>query len=392
MLQEGSHGQLADPDRKSVQIIKQSGEALLELVDDILDFSKAEAGKREVTTEPVTLAPFLRDVEMTTGLLVTHKGLDFRVEVEKDVPQIIFTDHQALYQVIRNLLSNAAKFTRTGQVELRVATEFPDWLTPESVAEKWVAISVCDTGPGVHPERQEAIFEPFCQEDGTISREYGGTGLGLSISRQLAELMGGKLMLESQLGIGSTFTLFLPPKTPVGEVAAPSPIFTVRSVASTPAKPIISQLPQSSEQAVADGDRPSEMNPEILAKRRILVVDDDMRSLYTLAGILESAGATVLTAASGKDALQKVARESDLDMVIMDLGMPGMTGLEAIERLRAQARAQDLPILCMAGSEERRQCQNCETCPASGHITKPFRQKDLAQSVENLMPGKVTVS
>jgi len=389
MMVEDPDNGFSEGDRNSAQIINQSGKALLELVNDILDLAKAEAGRTELIPEQVDLESFLQDLEGATGLLVKHKGLEFRVEVEQDAPPVFVTDRQALSQIIRNLVSNAAKFTQEGRVALKVAVESPEWLAPEGAAGRWLAISVSDTGPGIAPERQEAVFEPFCQEDGTTSREFGGTGLGLSISRQLAELMGGRLVLDSRPGEGCTFTLYLPPNLPDRSTGETLPNRKPRAAVAVPGDGEPENVRRNRELAVIEEENPVDLDPERLAGRRILVTDDDMRCLYTISGILESVGAEVLTAVSGQDALDKLEQNPDVDLVLMDLGMPDMNGLETLGNIRGRISWNDLPVLCMAGQDPASRCRNCRTCLAAGSLTKPFPRQGLIEIIERSLPEKV---
>jgi two-component system chemotaxis sensor kinase CheA len=188
-------------------IIHSSGQELLRLIDDILDLSKVEAGRMEVLNEEVIISEIIYVMQHSFRHIAEQKGLEFTIQEEPDLPSLIHTDALRLQQILRNLLSNAFKFTAQGGVILKVWKHDPGIDGP---AGEWVAFSVKDTGIGVPEMMQEPIFEAFQQADGSISRQYGGTGLGLSISRALTELLGGHLELSSTAGEGSTFTLYLP--------------------------------------------------------------------------------------------------------------------------------------------------------------------------------------
>src|SRR5205823_4859589 len=186
---------------------------LLTLINDILDLSKIESGTVVVDVGELRFPEFLDYVERTFRHVAEAKGVGFAIEVSRDVPRSIFTDSTRFQQVIKNLLSNAFKFTEKWSVTLRVETAREGWSAQvESLnrARSVLAISVSDTGIGIPPEKQQIIFEAFQQADGSTSRKYGGTGLGLAISREIARLLGGEIRLASALGQGSTFTLFLP--------------------------------------------------------------------------------------------------------------------------------------------------------------------------------------
>jgi signal transduction histidine kinase len=183
------------------QTIESAGNDLLLLINDILDISKIEAGRLELSPDRVRIARLLRKLDEHFQPIAAQKGLRFRTELAEDAPPDLTTDPQRLEQILKNLLSNAVKFTERGEVVLRVQPAGQDGA---------VAFSVQDTGIGIAPEQQQAIFEAFRQADGTISRKYGGTGLGLSISRELVRLLGGEILVESEPDRGSTFTVLLP--------------------------------------------------------------------------------------------------------------------------------------------------------------------------------------
>ncbi|NOU93601.1 sensor histidine kinase [Paenibacillus sp. LMG 31456] len=188
-------------------IIHSSGQELLRLIDDILDLSKVEAGRMEILNEEVIISEITYVMEYSFRHIAEQKGLEFAIQEEPELPSLIHTDALRLQQILRNLLSNAFKFTAHGSVILRVWKPEP---RDEGLSGEWVAFSVSDTGIGIPEKMQEPIFEAFQQADGSISRQYGGTGLGLSISRALTGLLGGRLKLSSTAGKGSTFTLYLP--------------------------------------------------------------------------------------------------------------------------------------------------------------------------------------
>jgi signal transduction histidine kinase len=200
-------------------VIHWAGSDLLQLINDILDLSKVEAGRMDVTPERFTLRALLEDVRATFQPLTAEKGLTFAVEPAPEAPGELFTDRQRLRQVLGNLLSNAVKFTPRGQVLLRVAPSGE--VAPDG--SSMVAFSVTDTGIGIAPENLDAIFGAFQQGDGTLSRRYGGTGLGLSIAREVGALLGGDITAESALGQGSTFTLHVPGSLPGAAEAVATP-------------------------------------------------------------------------------------------------------------------------------------------------------------------------
>ncbi|MFJ1455499.1 HAMP domain-containing protein [Nocardia sp. N2S4-5] len=231
------------------RVIQSAGKDLQQLIDDILDLSKVEAGKMDVRTELIPLRQLLGYVQTTFRPLTSQKGLTFEIDVAPEVPTHLDTDEQRLRQVLRNLLSNAVKFTEQGEIRLRV-----------SRYDDQVAFSVCDTGIGIAEQNLETIFAAFQQADGTTSRRYGGTGLGLSISRQVANLLGGEIRAESRLGVGSTFTLFLPirpqPETPSESKARPKAVTRAVLVLEDPAERSLTRLVSGVVDELADTTGP----------------------------------------------------------------------------------------------------------------------------------------
>ena len=239
LLRDNPDANLTDKQLEFAGTIHSAGTDLLELINDILDLSKVEAGKMELNPADVPLTELRDFAERTFRPLAEQKGLEFAVEVADDVPASIFTDEQRLEQVLKNLLSNAVKFTDAGRVSLAIGRA-PEALrfasTTLSDAAEVFAFSVADTGIGIDRDKLRLIFEAFQQADGTTSRRYGGTGLGLSISREIARLLGGEIRVQSEAGRGSTFTLFLPGATSSssGTGRTPVPARRGRSRRSSP--------------------------------------------------------------------------------------------------------------------------------------------------------------
>ncbi|MFG3113077.1 HAMP domain-containing protein, partial [Streptomyces sp. NPDC048197] len=231
LLADNPEGRLSAQEVEFAVTIHRAGSDLLQLINDILDLSKIEAGRMDVHPKPLPLIKLLDYVRATFRPLTVDRGLAFDVKVADDVPEELFSDEQRLQQILRNLLSNAVKFTSTGGVELLVARVSGRHFEEESLrtADDVVAFSVKDTGIGIPPEKLGGIFEAFQQSEGTTNRKYGGTGLGLSISRDMAALLGGRITAESEPDVGSTFTLYVParytaPLPPLGPAASPRPV------------------------------------------------------------------------------------------------------------------------------------------------------------------------
>ncbi|KOV85362.1 HAMP domain-containing protein [Nocardia sp. NRRL S-836] len=313
-------------------IIHSAGSDLLQLINDILDLSKVEAGKMDISPEPVSLRRLLDYVEVTFRPLTTQKGLNFQITTAPGTPEQLITDDTRLQQVLRNLLSNAVKFTETGGVELRIELADPDQL-PHAVREHGPAIAfrVSDTGIGIADHQLESIFGAFQQADGTTSRKYGGTGLGLSISREIAYLLGGSITADSTLGEGSSFTLYLP----VHRADYREPVTDAHSQAA----------PTSVEVAppATHGHR-----------RRLLVVEERPQGLLSL--VAQSAvtdlsasndprgTAEVVTAVGEQEAAAALATEP-YHCVVLELDLPDDAALRFLDALDGDPAASTTPVL-----------------------------------------------
>ncbi len=308
VLAQNTAGNLTAKQVEFARVIHSAGTDLQQLIDDILDLTKVEAGKMDVHVEEVRLAELLEYVRSTFLPLTAEKGLEFEVVVEPDVPETLVTDEHRLRQVLRNLLSNAVKFTETGRVELRVRrVDGP---------EPRVAMSVVDTGIGIAPENLETIFGAFQQADGTTSRRYGGTGLGLSISRQVANLLGGEVTAHSETGRGSTFTLEVPVARPV--------------------------QPSGPER------RP---RPEADAERSVLVVvapDNRLLTMLIRQFAADASGGDdrvrVDVATTPDEAVDRLSARA-YRCLVLDASMPGTTALTMLQRLGEDPERFDLPVL-----------------------------------------------
>ncbi|KUN27930.1 MULTISPECIES: HAMP domain-containing protein [Streptomyces] len=326
-------------------IIHSAGSDLLQLINDILDLSKVEAGKMDVSPERVPLRQLIDYVEATFRPMTSQKSLDFTVTTAPGAPADLLTDDSRLRQILRNLLSNAVKFTEQGGVELRVEPVGDDEV-PAGVVRGGavVAFRVKDTGIGIPEQQLETIFGAFQQADGTTSRKYGGTGLGLSITREIAHLLGGAVTVDSTPGRGSTFTLFLP-------VARPDFDELLRNGRS---------VLKTGQEAVDEPDGPVQQRPPVLARRerprRLLVVEERPRGLLTLVaesvvrdletGRTDGDGTPVdiITAVGAQEAAGALAAEP-CHCVVVDLGVPDGESARFLEALRADSALTGVPVL-----------------------------------------------
>jgi two-component system chemotaxis sensor kinase CheA len=378
MLVENKEGNLTMKQVEFASTIRSSGNDLLSLINDILDLSKIESGKMDVHYSEVVLEEIQTYAERHFLPIARHKGIEFIITVDKDLPLIMFTDEQRLQQILKNLLSNAFKFTEQGSVELHIRktdiTSFP-YHSPK-YAEWGVIISVNDTGIGISSDKQESIFDAFQQADGTTSRRYGGTGLGLSICRELAQLLGGFIEVQSSQGQGSTFTLYLPcySKNLTNEWVIMEQEAAVTSEPSN-------LIPYTSQQqAIPRHEENEERLPhvkEVLEGKKILVIDDDMRNVFALSTALESLKMNVVFAENGKEGLEVLQDHSDIDLILMDIMMPEMDGYEAMQKIRHIPDYHLLPIIALTAKAMKDDRQRCIDAGASDYISKPVNLDQL---------------
>ncbi|WP_161988969.1 PAS domain S-box protein [Sphingomonas glacialis] len=339
--------ELTDEQRDTVQIIADSGKAMMQLLNDILDISKIEAGQMRCNEEAIDLPDALKSCIKLMDALARRKSIVLGIEIAADLPEWVITDGLRLRQIVLNLLGNALKFTDVGSVTLRASRQAdPD-------GER-IEIEVADTGPGIAEDRHRAIFEQFVQADTSVARQYGGTGLGLAISRQLARLIGGTLELSSMLGKGTSFYLRLP----VREASRP---------ASVPG---------------ADDTAPRRRRWTKGLAARVLVADDhDVNQMLSHA-MLERLGYRVDIAEDGAEAIECVeaamASGDPYGIVLMDIQMPVLDGLEASRRIRSSGiTARQLPILALTANAGTDDIAASVEAGMEGHLVKPIRMADL---------------
>jgi len=353
-----------------IKAICASGNDLLKLINDILDLSKIESGKMETVQDEVDLGVLGETLRRQFQPVAAQKDLDFHIEFRDDVTRhAVYTDGQKLLQILKNLLSNAFKFTERGSVTLlfRSAGEAEAEAVGYGNGDNVLAVSVSDTGVGIPEDKRRMVFEAFRQADGTTSRRYGGTGLGLSISREMASLLGGNILLESEEGRGSTFTLLIPRQEPAASLRQ---AYSAASAAAE-TEPAAGPVP-----AVEPAGRPERIEP--LEGRKIMLVDDDMRNIFALTGVLESFGAKVVFAENGQEGIDKLEQHPDTDLILMDIMMPKMDGFEAIRTIRASdAPYRDIPIIALTAKAMKNDREKCIEAGASDYISKPVQFEQL---------------
>ena len=378
LLSENKEGTLSPKQVEFARTIYASGTDLLTLINDILDLSKVEAGKMEVERRDVAVADVRDMIQRTFTASAEDKGLAFSIHVSPDAQNELWTDRQRLEQILKNLVSNAIKFTEHGEVTLDIRGARPDENAATSAvanagADGVIAFAVRDTGIGIPLDKQQLIFEEFQQVNGTTSREYGGTGLGLSISRSIARLLGGEITLESKPGRGSTFTLYLPIRTPAVEPAREAPPVPPSEEPSNVAAGTEPARTPALEQAPArtDSEAGGPRTDPALAGKHILIVDDDVRNIFSLTSVLEDAGMQVSFAENGRDALTLLDSRPGIDLVLLDVMMPGMDGYETTRTIRQRAEFAELPIVTLTAKAMKGDREKSIEAGASDYIPKP---------------------
>ena len=367
-------------------VIHSSGKDLLDLINDILDLSKVEAGRMEIDIEEMNLEDLQEFTIRTFSPITNNKGIRLVTEMEKNLPEYIMTDSQRVLQILKNLMSNAIKFTEKGTVTLKVfrpdrSTHFTN---PELTSENSIAIQVTDTGIGIADEKAKVIFEAFQQADGTISRKFGGTGLGLTISRNLARILGGEIQLMSREYEGSAFTLYLPlnldEKTPAETVY---PVRKSTLTAASTAERIQTGINTGKEFAGLSGQgderhpAPSFLPDSIFENKKILICDDDMRNVFVLSKILEEKKVQILVGKNGREGIEKLQANPDTNLVLMDIMMPEIDGYTAMREIRKDARFQQLPIIALTAKAMKGDREKCIEAGASDYLSKPVQTEKL---------------
>jgi len=364
LLADNPQGNLSDEQIKYARTIESSGNDLLLLINDILDLSKIEAGHVEIRPESLSLQRLTGDLRQLFTPIADERELQFNIDIGEDCVRAIVTDKLRLEQILKNLLSNAFKFTEHGSVDLKIYAGENDML----------AFEVKDTGIGISPEQRDQIFEAFHQADGTISRKYGGTGLGLSISRELARLLGGAITFWSEPGEGSIFTLKVPatPAQPVQEndTEASRHSDQVASPAQS-RKP----APTPSQWAIED-DRGSLQE----GHRLLLVIEDDPAFASIVCDLSREMGFQCVIASTAEEALS-LAKEFRPSAVVLDLGLPDQSGLTVLDRLKHDDDMRHIPIHVISASDYT---QTALSLGAVGYHVKPVKQEQLAEVLSNL--------
>ena len=350
--------ELNDKQKSYIGKAHHSAENLLGILNDILDFSKIEANKLELEAVDFQLEAVIDNMITLTKLMAEEKGIQLSVCIDPDVPKYLNGDPLRLSQVLINLGDNAVKFSNRGDT-----ISFKVTLQEETELDARLQFNVQDTGIGITPEQQERLFQPFSQADNSTTREYGGTGLGLVISQKVVQMMDGKIWVESEQDVGSTFTFTVHLKKQQGS---------------------LSQIGSSDAQSKSTYN---EATARLYGAKILLVDDNDLNQEY-LCELLEMIGITVETAFNGQEALNLLANQ-DFDGVLMDCQMPIMDGYEATRQIRKQEKFKDMPVIAMTANVMRGDREKVLAVGMNDHIPKPFEIDAMFATLAKwIKPGK----
>ena len=362
-LQEGIHGSLNEKQRNALRTLEESGRHLLTLINDVLDLSKIGAGKLELEIMPVTIQTICQASLRMIKQMAHKKQVNIATRFDPAVTTLR-ADGRRLKQILVNLLSNAVKFTPAGgEIGLEVQGD------PE---QHVVSLTVWDTGIGIAPEDMNRLFQPFVQLDASLARKYEGSGLGLSLVYRMVEMHGGSVTLKSEVGKGSRFTISLPwqevegrevGRWGDGEEEGRSVPYPDLPISPTP------QLPNSP------------------APRTMLIAEDNEATIATFSGYFDAKGYRVLIARNGWEAFAH-AREYQPDVIVMDIQMPDMDGLEAIRHIRSDKQGQAIPIIALTALAMDGDRERCLAAGADDYLGKPVNLKRLTETIERLLTSK----
>tara|TARA_R100001369_G_scaffold29172_4_gene52560 strand:+ start:36020 stop:41959 length:5940 start_codon:yes stop_codon:yes gene_type:complete len=383
-LSDNNKGNLYKDQQKSATIIYEGGLSLLNLINDILDLSKVEAGKLQIHAEDVAVDGLVNNLQNQFVPLAKSKKLKFIIKRKSDAPDSIITDGQRLEQIIKNLISNAIKFTQEGSVSVSIGkpnagVNFRDiTLSKSEVLE----ISVTDTGIGIPEAKRMMIFEAFQQAEGGTSRQYGGTGLGLTISRELSRLLGGEIHIDSVEGKGSVFTVFVPVDL------TNAPIKEMDDAISSYNEPVKVQPAEievgEDEETKADGKLVNTISDDRdnlkTSEYSLLVINEDKEFAKLVKRIVSKYGIKLVVATDGKEGM-KLAAKFQPNGILLDENLPDIKGLVVLDHLKFNLNTRHIPILYMSAKDQRREAYNMGAMDFS---KKPISEKDLDRAIQKI--------
>ncbi|MGL5880597.1 MAG: response regulator, partial [Xenococcaceae cyanobacterium] len=406
LLADNSDNNLTEKQVEYANTIYAAGNDLLALINDILDLAKIESGKVSVEIQETLFGELENYIDRSFRQIAQERKLDFRLHFDTRLPRAIYTDAKRLQQIIKNLLSNAFKFTERGYVSLNVAVVTEGWSSTETIlnrAESVIAFAVSDTGIGIARDKQQIVFEVFQQADSTTSRKYGGTGLGLSISREIARLLGGEIRLVSEIGKGSTFTLYLP-QYYLNNYTSPNDDFSrgdwtsstlrerdrvshrnnlrERTLTENWRSTQDSQSPTENERLLLLSEKAIEDDREIIQKgdRTLLVIEDDLNFARILLDMAREQDFKVIVANRG-DAGLAMAREFQPAAIVLDIRLPVMDGWTILDRLKHDPNTRHIPIHIITVEEGR---QRGLQQGAIAYLQKPIDSEALCEALKQI--------
>jgi len=354
LLSKNTQENLLDKDIEKIAVINESGNELLRLINDILDLSKIESGKMELIVDKIDSYSLLNNYNEVFSHSAKDKGIS--LIIRDNYQNTFYNDKDRLNQVVRNLISNSLKFTKKGLIEVSISQSV-NYQLP-------IQISIKDTGIGIAKEKQELIFKAFMQADGSTSREFGGTGLGLSISKELVHLMGGKIVIDSIVGEGSTFSIYLPN---LKDKYKDKKIQDVSKKNYTD-KTVINRIEK----------------PEVLIDK-FLIIEDNQSFANVLKNIVEEKGLKAFVAHTGKEGIS-IAQKHHINGAIIDLGLPDIPGIEVIKELKSNPLTQDIHIQVISGQDIGK--ENFENIRIDGYLQKPVSAAQIHQTIEKIESQK----
>lgn len=371
-LGDNREGNLNGDQVESARIIHDAGSSLLRLINDILDLSKIEAGKMELSLSDYPVQNLARSLRRNFDHVARDKHLDYEVTLEEGLPESIHTDPTRLEQIVNNLLANAFKFTAKGSVRVRISRPAEDLSIPALLGNQpMLSISVKDSGIGIPADKQERIFNAFEQADNSTSRQFGGTGLGLSISRRMAALLGGDILLRSEVGQGSEFVLLLPERSTENTTTTNAP-----SLSGPVPAPRLARRAAPPTEGMSDDRERIEPGDSV-----ILIVEDDPAFAHILAEMVRQKGHHMLHAPNGEAGLELARRYRPIG-ILLDVMLPGMDGWTVIERLKADPSTRHIPVHFLTATDDTGRGRELG---AVGFLTKPVTREAINEAFERLM-------
>jgi PAS domain S-box-containing protein len=359
-LQDEIFGAITDAQRRAINTIARSGNHLLELINDILDLAKIGAGEIELSLSPTEIERLCHSTLALVQPQATKKGINLYLKSPPCLPSLSL-DERRIRQVLLNLLSNAVKFTPAGgDVTLSVSIEPTSLVPAEPIPrDRWLRLAVKDTGIGIRDADVERLFQPFVQIDSALNREYAGTGLGLALVKQIVEMHGGRVTLWSEVGVGSEFAIEIP--------------F------------------QSTIESEIGSDTPEISGNLSNCNASILLVEDNAANVSTISNYLTAKGYRLIVAHNAMEAIERVRSHSP-DLVLMDIQMPEMDGIEAIERIRQDSHLRSLPIIALTALAMAEDREKCLKVGANDYLSKPVKLKHLVTTIQKNLAPKEAIS